>query len=165
MKAAFIRLPRGLIMIAIVLLFLAILFCVRAFIINNSAADAMAPALFGKSVVIDPGHGGWDPGMKGSSGSIEATVNLEIAQKLAEYCRQAGAFVSMTRETDNALGDTKAEDMAARVDLTEEQTLIFLSASTAIVFLGKGELRSSMSLEMKKDRHWQNPFKPVLKSS
>ena len=128
MKAAFIRLPRGLIMITIVLLFLAILFCVRAFIINNSAADAMAPALFGKSVVIDPGHGGWDPGMKGSSGSIEATVNLEIAQKLAEYCRQAGAFVSMTRETDNALGDTKAEDMAARVDLTEEADAdIFIS--------------------------------------
>ena len=64
MRAAFIRLPRGLIIIAVVLIFIAILFGLRFFIINNSATDAMAPALFGKSVVIDPGHGGWDPGMK-----------------------------------------------------------------------------------------------------
>ena len=55
MRAAFIRLPRGLIIIAVVLIFIAILFGLRFFIINNSAADAMAPALFGKSVVIDPG--------------------------------------------------------------------------------------------------------------
>ena len=128
MRAAFIRLPRGLIIIAVVLIFIAILFGLRFFIINNSATDAMAPALFGKSVVIDPGHGGWDPGMKGASGSIESTINLEIAQKLAEYCRQAGAFVTMTREADSALGDTKAEDMAERVALTEKvEADIFIS--------------------------------------
>lgn len=117
MKAAFIRLPRWLVMPALCLIFISTLWGVRLWADSGGTAAALAPALLGKSIVIDPGHGGWDPGMTGASGCCEADVNLEIAQKLAEYCRQAGAAVTMTRESDLALGDTKTADMAARVDL------------------------------------------------
>lgn len=88
---------------------------------------ALAPAMFGVSIVIDAGHGGWDPGMVGSS-SEEKEINLAVAKALAEYCRAAGAAVSLTREGDTALADSKREDMEARVALcTAAEADIFIS--------------------------------------
>ena len=37
----------------------------------------------GKVVVVDPGHGGYDPGKVGVSGTLEKDINLAIALKLA----------------------------------------------------------------------------------
>lgn len=79
---------------------------------------ALAPALFGRSLVIDAGHGGWDPGMVGPN-SVEKEINLAVALALAEYCRAGGAAVSLTRESDQALDASKPADMALRVELAE----------------------------------------------
>jgi N-acetylmuramoyl-L-alanine amidase len=60
-----------------------------------------APRSFGSgSVVIDPGHGGDDPGAQSVLGYWEKDINLKIAHKLASYLRNAGINVFMTRETD-----------------------------------------------------------------
>ena len=59
----------------------------------HQSLEAMAPALFGKVVVIDAGHGGlrsWGPGYGGFPGS---GYKLSHRQKLEEYCRQAGMTV------------------------------------------------------------------------
>lgn len=51
-------------------------------------------------VVVDPGHGGKDPGAIGRNGLMEKTVNLAVAAEVARLLRQDGFAVSMTRQTD-----------------------------------------------------------------
>jgi len=53
-----------------------------------------------KKVVIDPGHGGRDPGAIGRTGLQEKDVNLDIAKRLANRLRKEGVEVIMTRSTD-----------------------------------------------------------------
>lgn len=51
-------------------------------------------------IVIDPGHGGKDPGAVGPSGIKEANVNLQVALKVADKLQRAGLSVKLTRTTD-----------------------------------------------------------------
>ena len=51
-------------------------------------------------VVIDPGHGGSDPGKVAVDGSLEKDINLAIAQKLGAYLEKQGVEVYYTRESD-----------------------------------------------------------------
>ncbi len=50
-------------------------------------------------VVLDPGHGGIDPGAE-AGGLTEAHVMLTFARELAEVLRRAGMTVILTREDD-----------------------------------------------------------------
>ncbi len=52
-------------------------------------------------VVLDPGHGGRDPGAIGVSGRYEKTVNLSVAHVVAAELRARGVSVTMTRSGDN----------------------------------------------------------------
>lgn len=51
-------------------------------------------------IVIDPGHGGKDPGAVGPNDLKEAHVNLAVALKVAEKLRKAGVEVKLTRTSD-----------------------------------------------------------------
>lgn len=51
-------------------------------------------------VVIDPGHGGKDPGCIGKSGLTEKKVVLDVCQRLKKLLESQGMEVIMTRETD-----------------------------------------------------------------
>lgn len=54
-----------------------------------------------KKIVIDPGHGGKDPGAIGKGGLKEKDVTLKIGKMLRDKLEaEAGAKVVMTRETD-----------------------------------------------------------------
>jgi len=77
----------------------------------NVSADAMPVSR--KIIVVDAGHGGWDPGMV--SGKVEEKdINLSIAKKLQVFLEQGGATVIITRIDDTALGTKKTGDMHAR---------------------------------------------------
>lgn len=52
------------------------------------------------TVVIDPGHGGKDPGAISVKGFYEKTVNLSVARKVAARLRECGIRVVMTRNSD-----------------------------------------------------------------
>lgn len=70
------------------------------------------------TIVIDPGHGGYDGGVKGlTSGISESTVNLEIAKLVKGYLESDGYRVVMTRTKDVALGNTKRIDMKKRIEM------------------------------------------------
>ena len=56
-----------------------------------------------KTVVIDSGHGGIDPGKKSDNGILEKDVNLSIAKKLQKKLIDTGFNVVMTREDENGL--------------------------------------------------------------
>jgi N-acetylmuramoyl-L-alanine amidase len=52
-------------------------------------------------IVIDPGHGGKDPGAMGKSGTMEKTIVLDICQRLKKLLGAHNDLeVIMTRETD-----------------------------------------------------------------
>jgi N-acetylmuramoyl-L-alanine amidase len=54
-----------------------------------------------KAIVIDPGHGGTDPGCLDASGLLEKDLALDISLRLRELLRANTKFdVIMTRETD-----------------------------------------------------------------
>ena len=70
-------------------------------------------------IVIDPGHGGEDPGKVGVNGALEKDINLQVAQKLKNKLEAQGLEVVMTREADVA-ASKKLEDMKQRVALIEK---------------------------------------------
>jgi len=53
-----------------------------------------------KKVIIDPGHGGKDPGATGRSGVQEKNVVLDIAKRLSVLLRNNGVETVLTRSTD-----------------------------------------------------------------
>lgn len=75
----------------------------------NSAVETFGLATASKTIIIDPGHGGFDPGKVGTTGVHEKEINLKIALKLRGYLEQSGAYVIMTRTEDVDLDgdDTK----------------------------------------------------------
>jgi N-acetylmuramoyl-L-alanine amidase len=71
------------------------------------------------TVVIDAGHGGFDGGAESDSGVSEAGINLAVAKKLQMLLERNGYTVVMTREGEDAIGDTKDADMARRREIIE----------------------------------------------
>lgn len=67
----------------------------------------------GKIIVVDPGHGGPDPGCRGG-GLVEKDLTLDIARRLAIVCRHAGMKAVLTRTADTDLGDPTLEGWLAR---------------------------------------------------
>ncbi len=53
-----------------------------------------------KTIVIDAGHGGYDPGAIGKTGLREKNINLDIANRLAKILRDKGLKIIMTRTSD-----------------------------------------------------------------
>ncbi len=73
-----------------------------------------------KTVYIDVGHGGFDPGfVKKTSGKeiYEKNVNLEISLLLEELLQEMGYNTIINRTVDKALASTKNQDMRNRVYL------------------------------------------------
>lgn len=76
------------------------------------------------TVVIDAGHGGFDPGKVGINMALEKDINLSIAFKLKTLLEFHDIKVIMTREEDKDLSSSrrssyemKREDMKARIDI------------------------------------------------
>ena len=77
---------------------------------QNSNSDGI------RLIVIDPGHGGRDPGAIGPSGVMEKDVNLALARIAAEELRrQLGVKVLLTREDDRYLSLRERTEYANRV--------------------------------------------------
>lgn len=88
-----------------------------------------------KTILIDPGHGGFDGGAISKNGTVEKDINLSIALKLRECLKQYGFKVVMTREIDKDLcsvnckhGHKKKEDLSNRCKFKKESNCdIFIS--------------------------------------
>lgn len=88
----------------------------------------MSWVLAGKTVVVDPGHGGIDPGAIGVTGTREKEITLATAERLAALLDHAGAKIILTRQEDEDLSSPgtgsvaarKREDLAKRVALAND---------------------------------------------
>ncbi|MDA8200063.1 MAG: N-acetylmuramoyl-L-alanine amidase [Thermaerobacter sp.] len=70
----------------------------RVWSAGGGAPRAVAPyvgMLAGRTIVIDPGHGGWDPGAVNRR-AREADINLAVAEMLRGLLEDAGARVLLT---------------------------------------------------------------------
>lgn len=110
------------------ILILALLFGIifsNNYIVSNNTYE--------KIIVIDPGHGGRDPGASGKSGISEKDLNLNISLYLKDYFEKNGYKVVLTRDKDISLHNDnskskKASDMKNRKKLINEiNPLVFIS--------------------------------------
>jgi len=68
--------------------------------------------LAGLTIVIDPGHGGKDPGYVGKYGTLEKFLTYKVALKLKRMLREAGANVILTRYSDVSVKNGKIVEIA-----------------------------------------------------
>lgn len=126
-------------------LLMACLLLIGFYYLSKEAAITSSPLVYekketkqeelctGQKIMIDPGHGGMDPGMIGIEGREEKKVNLEISIKLKELLEKCGYTVVLTRDSDKGLYDEnarnkKAQDMQKRIALiAEEQPALTVS--------------------------------------
>lgn len=67
-----------------------------------------------KVIVVDPGHGGGDPGAIGFNGSYEKDINLEISTKLYEALKEKDYKVILTRDQDEYVENLSRAELANR---------------------------------------------------
>ena len=84
-----------------------------------AAADRV-DGVAGKTIVLDPGHGGSDSGAVGPSGLQEKDVTLAVSQKVRAILENSGARVAMTRTDDvdvYGMNATDRQELQARVNV------------------------------------------------
>lgn len=108
----------------IVVLFFVILSSFR-----NNGQNVLTGASFDNPpvIIIDAGHGGFDGGATGISGTIEKDLNLDISKYLASFIKLSGLDCIMTRNDDCELIfdgkqslTRKHSDLLARVDIAQK---------------------------------------------
>ncbi|HHU75473.1 MAG TPA: hypothetical protein GXZ24_01050 [Firmicutes bacterium] len=127
------KIPRWFYLFGVFILLLPfLLFFYFADLNRSCPASALLP-LSHMVIGVDPGHGGYDPGVVISEdGIIEKDIVLGIGLCLEEYLQQGGAKVVMTRKTDAdllelpAAGPKKRKDMDNRLAILENSRVDLL---------------------------------------
>lgn len=68
----------------------------------------------GKTIVVDPGHGGEDPGTVSSVGRYEKDINLDYGKKLSKELERRGYSVINTRTEDETVKNINRAELANR---------------------------------------------------
>lgn len=95
--------------------------------------------LNGITIMLDPGHGGADPGAVGPTGLRESETNLRVAKYLRQLLEADGATVLMTRETDVFLSLAERVE-AARQNNPDLFISIHHNASMSPVYHNRAEV-------------------------
>ena len=89
-------------------------------------------------VVIDPGHGGRDPGAIGIGGLRETDVVIDISRQVASLLQEQGVQVVMTRNTERFV------DLAPRVAIAERADAdLFVSIHANAISLSRPEVNGA----------------------
>jgi N-acetylmuramoyl-L-alanine amidase len=80
---------------------------------SHPVASHIGRWLQGRTIVLDPGHGGYDPGALGAA-SREADINLAMALQLKAWLVRAGARVLMTWSRPGDIPPNRKYVVAAR---------------------------------------------------
>ncbi len=110
-------------------------------------------------VVIDPGHGGKDPGAVGINNVYEKNLNLDISKRVVKYLEASGIGVVMTRSDDTFISLNKRAEMATGANCFVSIHFNSVGSSSPSGFevwrySGDGNRRSKRSLDLaQKIRH------------
>jgi N-acetylmuramoyl-L-alanine amidase len=113
-----------------------------------AVADS-GPSLFGKRIVLDPGHGGDDPGVE-ADGLTEAELAWDIASRLEGRLTALGVQSWLTRGPNNGGSDEQraqlANDVSADlvVSLHVDGSASVRAHGIATYFYGAGEATSTI---------------------
>lgn len=90
---------------------------------------ALLPATLPKLIVIDPGHGGIDPGTENKKLKLnEKSLALDVSLRLKKILESRGWRVLLTRTEDRELSRFKTVDLQMRADFANKQRAdLFLS--------------------------------------
>ncbi len=77
-----------------------------------------------RTIVLDAGHGGDDPGKIGVNGAVEKDINLAVTKRVQSLLEANDITVIMTREDDDGMYDRtasnkKVQDMRKRLELIQ----------------------------------------------
>jgi N-acetylmuramoyl-L-alanine amidase len=78
-----------------------------------------------RRVLLDPGHGGKDPGATSCLGFHEKVVNLAVAREVARGLTARGVDASLTRDDDRFI---ELNDRAARADKVRADVFVSIHA-------------------------------------
>ena len=92
--------------------------------------DASLP-LSGKTIIIDPGHGGKDPGTVAGN-TYESDINLKISKYLEYYLSKNGATVILTRDGNY---DLSSPNIASRKRSDFDNRIKMINKSNANLYL------------------------------
>ncbi|QHN50510.1 N-acetylmuramoyl-L-alanine amidase [Geobacillus stearothermophilus] len=74
-------------------------YLVDAGVSQPDKGDALSNYVKTQTLIIDPGHGGSDPGAA-ANGLVEKNINLNVALKVKSLFENTGFNIALTRETD-----------------------------------------------------------------
>jgi len=87
------------------------------------------------TVVIDPGHGGRDPGAVGIGGLREKDINITVSRRIQASLQSAGINAVMTR------GDDRELDLQPRVNIAERADAdIFVSIHSNAISMSRPDV-------------------------
>lgn len=95
-------------------------FCIVILLEENNNSFDFSPCIKGKVIVVDPGHGGSDPGAIGPTGIKEKDVNFAVAKQVEKILKSVGAKVVLTRYDDVDVcrpNASASEELRARVNV------------------------------------------------
>lgn len=98
-----------------------------------------------KTIVIDPGHGGLEPGAKGRFGTLEKNISLAISLKLKAIIeRNLALQVILTREEDV---DVSLENRAAKANNNKADLFISVHVNSSFRREARGSETFFLSME------------------
>ena len=122
--------------VALILVFVLAFYFSSFYFKSDAYVRAMHEATEKKTVIIDAGHGGEDPGVVGEDGVYEKDLNLTYAKIIGELLEKEGYAVVYTRtedkllykEEENIKGIRKISDLKNRCLIAAEYpNAIFIS--------------------------------------
>ncbi|GMA17347.1 N-acetylmuramoyl-L-alanine amidase [Deinococcus metallilatus] len=122
---------------------------------RGTAILAFSTSMVQPRVVIDPGHGGSDPGAVGAV--VEKQVTLDVALRVRDLLRQAGVDAVLTRDSDRELNPVKNTDLVMRAAMGGPGTQLFLSIHV-------NAMPASNALHGYGVETWWNPNHPLSNS-
>lgn len=87
---------------------------------EEERSDFQTDGVVGRTIILDPGHGGSDSGAIGPSGLMEKDVTLKVSKRVRDILENSGARVVMTRDTDVDVygpGASDRQELQARVNV------------------------------------------------
>jgi len=102
---------------------------------SETTWESWSLPLSGKTIVLDPGHGGPDGGAVGKDDTTEKEIVLDVAKKLQSYLQQSGALVYLTREEDKDLAAKDTKGLANRKSEDIRNRLKFIHDKKADFFV------------------------------
>jgi N-acetylmuramoyl-L-alanine amidase len=158
-------------------IFLALFFCFSIVLLSFVEGNKPLPRATVRTLVIDPGHGGIDPGAKGAI-STEAEVSLAVGMKFGEALAKEFPDLKIiyTRTTDVMAGNKRnvTEGNRYRATLANESGGdLFIAIhcnsapgirhreltgyKTGTVWVGKGKKRRKVTKKIPQYRYWTSP--------